>query len=161
MVLRKVNPGIVVAIFVLGVFAFLLFSQFRSGDLVGDAIGTLDSGTIPMYRSPTTHYIDFSVNGPNYLTSYSSATDLSGNNPKYTSYLQLFPQNGATVYLHPTGTDFNSVTYASCTQGTAYAPGGGLILKKYGVACIKVDNTKYIKLYGVSTSQLKYGYLTP
>jgi len=34
---NKVNPGVVVAIFVLGVFAFLLFTQFRSGDLTGQA----------------------------------------------------------------------------------------------------------------------------
>src|SRR3989344_4560235 len=164
MVLRKVNPGIVVAIFVLGVFAFLLFSQFRSGDLVGEAVGTLDSGIIELPNSYSKLHIDFSQNPPQYETTIFPGSDIEANE-KY-GYQNINVKNGARIQYLPTGTSFSSVTYQTCAPllyNQAYSTSG--VQLRYGnIVCLKFDNNKYVKILNndrFDGSALTYAYVKP
>src|SRR3989344_471883 len=129
MVSRKVNYGIIAAVFVGILLVWLIVGQLRSnsGDLAGQAYGTIDSGYIPKMSTNSYYknYADFTVNPPRYESIYFSQPMLSGADVDLSWSGQTYSSSGrVSVTVRgigkalklASGKTFSSVTYADCAS---------------------------------------------
>ena len=161
MVSRKVNYGIIAAVIVLGVFAFLLFSQFRPGDLVGEAYGTIGTNTISIYRGGKV-YLDLTPQPFRYQPStWFKGSDAYVSNLQYNINNQVNKQGSGKV-LKLSTSNYDSVgrdTCLSAASSTAYYIMLPSVSYGGNVGCLFDGTSNYYKIQVLDDKSVKIEFL--
>jgi len=138
---------------ILVLFAFVILAGCAR-DLAGEAVGTLDSGTI---SNPSVQYIDFSINPPRY-ESYNFVEQ-----DAVIQYNTIYGENSALVKLVQYGTDFATADIATTCSFYGYSTDplayrGSNTIDVGGLACLRLPDYSYILLQNVDGISWRYRY---